>query len=193
MKTVYFDIDTQMDFMTPAGALAVPGAERLIAGIAAMNQRAWTRGEVVVSTVDAHAENDAEFRVWPAHCVKGTMGQAKPEGTLHRGRVVVANEAGVGFEEDAAQYVVEKQALDCFTNVRLGALLEKLGAERYVVYGVVTEYCVRCAVMGLLGRGARVEMVVDGVMALSEEEGRKTVEEFVGAGGVLTTVGVVVG
>ncbi|MBA3972628.1 MAG: isochorismatase, partial [Candidatus Solibacter sp.] len=81
MKTVYFDIDTQMDFMTPAGALAAPGAERLIAGVAAMNQRAWERGEAVVSTVDAHAENDAEFRVWPAHCVKGTMGQAKPEAT----------------------------------------------------------------------------------------------------------------
>ncbi|MBA3975752.1 MAG: hypothetical protein C0504_16220, partial [Candidatus Solibacter sp.] len=103
-----------------------------------------------------------------------------------------ANEAGVGFE-DAAQYVVEKQALDCFTNVRLRELLERLGAERYVVYGVVTEYCVRCAVMGLLGRGARVEMVVDGVMALSEEAGRKTLEEFVGAGGVLTTVAEVVG
>lgn len=192
MKTVYFDIDTQMDFMTPAGALAVPGAERLIAGVAAMNQRAWARGEVVVSTVDAHAENDGEFRVWPAHCVKETMGQAKPEGTLHRGRVVVANEVGVELA-DAAQYVVEKQALDCFTNVNLGALLEMLGAERYVIYGVVTEYCVRCAVMGLLARGARVEMVVDGVMALSEEAGRKTTVDFVAAGGQLTTLAAVCG
>jgi nicotinamidase/pyrazinamidase len=178
--------------MTPAGALAVPGAERLIPAIAAMNKKAWERGEVVVSTVDAHAENDGEFRVWPAHCVKATLGQAKPEGTLHRGRVVVANEAVSEFG-DAPQYVVEKQALDCFTNVNLGALLERLGAERYVVYGVVTEYCVRCAVMGLLGTGARVEMVVDGVMALSEGEGRKMVEEFLAAGGALTTVGEVVG
>jgi nicotinamidase/pyrazinamidase len=106
--------------------------------------------------------------------------------------VVVANEAVSEFG-DAPQYVVEKQALDCFTNVNLGALLERLGAERYVVYGVVTEYCVRCAVMGLLGTGARVEMVVDGVMALSEGEGRKMVEEFLAAGGALTTVGEVVG
>jgi nicotinamidase/pyrazinamidase len=187
MRTVYFDIDTQMDFMTPAGALAVPGAERLIPAIAAMNRRAWEQGEVVVSTADAHAENDAEFKVWPAHCVKGTWGQSKPEQTLNRERVVVANEAGAAIM-DAPQYVVEKQALDCFTNVRLRELLEKLGAERYVVYGVVTEYCVRCAVMGLLGTGARVEMVADGVMALGEGDGRKTVEEFVAAGGVLTTV-----
>lgn len=192
MRTVYFDIDTQMDFMTPSGALAVPGAERLIPAIAAMNRRAWERGEVVVSTADAHAENDAEFRVWPAHCVKGTWGQAKPEQTLNRERAVVANEAGSAIV-DAPQYVVEKQALDCFTNVRLRELLERLKAERYVVYGVVTEYCVRCAVMGLLGTGARVEMAADGVIALNEGDGRKTVEEFVGAGGVLTTVRAVAG
>ena len=187
MKTVYFDIDTQMDFMTPAGALTVPGAERLIPAIAALNQKAWARGEAVVSTVDAHAENDAEFRVWPAHCVRGTLGQAKPEATLDKGRVVVPSVAGAAIV-DAPQYVVEKQALDCFTNVNMRALLERLGAERYVVYGVVTEYCVRCALMGLLGTGARVEMVEDGVMALSEGDGRRTVAEFVSAGGVLTTV-----
>ena len=27
MKTVFFDIDTQIDFVFPAGALYVPGAE----------------------------------------------------------------------------------------------------------------------------------------------------------------------
>lgn len=192
MKTVYFDIDTQIDFMTPAGALAVPGAERLIPAIAAMNKKAWERGEVVVSTVDAHAENDGEFRVWPAHCVKATLGQAKPEGTLNRERVVVANEAVSEFV-DAPQYILEKQALDCFTNVNLGALLARLGAERYVVYGVVAEYCVRCAVMGLLATGARVEMVVDGVRSLSDAEGRKTTDDFVAAGGQLTTLAAVCG
>ena len=30
MKTVFFDIDTQIDFLYPAGALYVPGAERLL-------------------------------------------------------------------------------------------------------------------------------------------------------------------
>ena len=30
MKTVFFDIDTQIDFLYPAGALYVPGAERIL-------------------------------------------------------------------------------------------------------------------------------------------------------------------
>ena len=30
MKTVFFDIDTQIDFVYPAGALYVPGAEHIL-------------------------------------------------------------------------------------------------------------------------------------------------------------------
>jgi nicotinamidase-related amidase len=184
MKTVYFDVDTQYDFMTPAGALAVPGAARLIPAIAALNQSAWDRGIQVVSTTDTHFENDPEFKIWPAHCVAGTWGQLKPEPTLNRARCVVANRAGAEIA-DAPQYLVEKQTNDCFTNVNLPALLDRLGAERYVVYGVVTEYCVRCAVMGLLGTGRRVELVTDAIETLNPADSARTIAEFVWAGGHL--------
>ena len=30
MNTVFFDVDTQLDFLYPAGALYVPGAETLL-------------------------------------------------------------------------------------------------------------------------------------------------------------------
>ena len=40
MKTVFFDIDTQIDFVYPAGALYVPGAERILATVAELNRRA---------------------------------------------------------------------------------------------------------------------------------------------------------
>ncbi len=192
MKTVFFDIDTQLDFMMPAGALSVAGAGKLLPAVAALNQWAWEHGVAVVSTVDAHAENDAEFRQWPAHCVKGTHGQSKPEQTLHRDRMVVPNEPGAALA-DAPQYLLEKQALDCFTNVNLPALLDRLNARRYVVYGVVTEYCVRCAAMGLLLTGRRVELVADAIQSLNGADGRKTVADFLAAGGHLTTLAAVRG
>jgi nicotinamidase-related amidase len=53
----------------------------------------------------------------------------------------------------ANQIIVEKQALDVFSNPNFPALLDRLAADRYVVYGVATDYCVRCAVTGLLGTG----------------------------------------
>jgi nicotinamidase/pyrazinamidase len=68
VKTVFFDVDTQIDFMYPAGALYVPGAERIVPAIVRLNQSA----PLLVSTMCAHQENDPEFAQWPPHCVVGT-------------------------------------------------------------------------------------------------------------------------
>ena len=38
MKTVFFDIDTQIDFLYPAGALYVNGAEQIAGTIARLNR-----------------------------------------------------------------------------------------------------------------------------------------------------------
>lgn len=185
MTTVFFDIDSQNDFMLPSGALYVPGAEAILPMIARLNRYAVHHGIIVVSTTDAHDENDPEFRQWPPHCVAGTIGQQKPAETLLERRAVIPTTPGVYEIDGAQQIIVQKQALDLFTNPNLPALLER--ASRYVVYGVVTEYCVRCAVLGLLKTGKPVEMVTDAIRTLKDDDGRRTIEEFTAAGGVLTT------
>ena len=190
MKTVFFDVDTQLDFMYPAGALYVPGAEKIVAQIAALNSFAGAQGIPLVSTMDAHTENDPEFQAWPAHCVAGCIGQHKPESTLLTRRVVVPNMPAAVAVESAQQILLEKQTFDCFTNVNLARLLEGLGAERYVVYGVVTEICVKLAAWGLLKTGKRVELVTDAVRSLNDAASAEMSKAFLAAGGVLTTVSV---
>lgn len=185
MKTVFFDVDTQIDFLYPAGALYVPGAERIVPAVARLNRFAAEQGIPLISTTDAHAEDDPEFRQWPPHCVRGTLGQRKPEQTLLEPRLVVPSTQGDFPVESAAQIIVEKQALDCFTNPNLPAILDRLGAGRAVVYGVVTEYCVRACALGLLERGRAVEVVTDAVQTLKEEDGRRALEEIQAAGGRL--------
>ena len=189
MKTVFFDIDTQMDFVYPAGALYAPGAETILPAVSRLNRYAAGRGFPVVSTTDAHTENDVEFQAWPHHCVKGTLGQRKPQATLLESPMVVPTAIGEYWPAGAAQIIIEKQVLDCFSNPNLPGLLEQLQAERYVVYGVVTEYCVRCAALGLLKTGRRVELVTDAIRSIRDEDARRTIEEFTAAGGVLTTIG----
>src|ERR1700733_6921859 len=137
--TVFFDVDTQLDFLYPSGALYVPGAETIVNRVAALNHWAAKHGVPVISTMDAHTPNDPEFRDWPPHCIAGTPGQRKPPSTLLEKRVVVPNTPGLPETAETKQLLIEKQALDCFTNVNLPALLDRLGAERCVVYGVVTE------------------------------------------------------
>lgn len=178
MKTIFFDIDTQIDFVYPAGALYVPGAERIIPLIAELNRHA----PLAISTMDAHSENDPEFQIYPHHCVAGTTGQQKPAITLRDKRAIIPARTG-----DAQQLILEKQKLDCFTNPDLMPLLTELNADRYVVYGVVTEICVRFAAFGLLNTGKRVEIVTDAVKALDQGAADKMFSDFTAAGGRLTT------
>jgi nicotinamidase/pyrazinamidase len=193
MSTVFIDVDTQYDFLLPAGALPVPGAERLIAHIARLNRWAAQQGIVVVSTMDAHSENDPEFRVWPGHCIAGTLGQRKPEATLLEQRVSVPARAATFDLAGTQQVILEKQALDCFTNPNIGEVLRRLDAERCILYGVVTEYCVRMAAFGLLKTSRAVEIVTDAIETLKREDGEATLREFTAAGGRLTTVAAVAG
>src|ERR1039457_6066716 len=188
MKTVFFDIDSQLDFLYPAGALYVPNAEAIVAAIAHLNRFAAAHGIPVVSTTDAHAENDPEFSVWPPHCIAGTWGQHKAEATLVEGRIVIPNRACGLAVEGAPQIVVEKQTVDVFLAPNLGGVVELLNADRYVVYGVVTEICVLYAVRGLLKAGKPVTLVTDAVEALTVEASARALEEVRASGGTLATV-----
>src|ERR1017187_8173336 len=114
MKTVFVDVDTQIDFLFPAGALYVPGAERLLPAIVRLNHFAAAQGIPLISTTDAHSEDDPEFRQWPPHCVAGTSGQLKPGETLLASRTTLGFQPGALIEL-APQIIVEKHALDVFT------------------------------------------------------------------------------
>lgn len=187
MKTVFVDVDTQIDFLFPAGALYVPGAERLLPAIARLNHFAAAHAIPLISTTDAHSEDDPEFRQWPPHCVAGTTGQLKPADTLLPSRTTLGFQPGASLAL-AEQVIVEKQVLDVFGNPNFTTLLERLAADRYVVYGVATDYCVRCALTGLLGAAKPVVLVTDAIAAVNPGAGARTVEEFTFRGGILATV-----
>ena len=111
-RTVFFEVDTQFDFVFPAGALYVPGAERLLPVIARLNEFAATHGIMVLSTVDAHPENDGEFTEYAAHCVRGTTGQRKPD--ISKAKRVLGWQPVVTLEEGlktTTEYFRQKVAL----------------------------------------------------------------------------------
>ena len=186
MNTAFFDIDSQLDFLYPSGALYVPAAERIVPAIARLNRYAAQHGIPVVSTTDAHAEDDPEFKTWPHHCVAGTHGQRKAEATLLERRVVIPNRACE--IEVAQQFIVEKQTVDVFAAPNLHRLVERLHADSYVVYGVVTEICVLYAVRGLLKAGKRVTVVTDAVETLRAEDSARALKEVCAGGARLARV-----
>jgi nicotinamidase/pyrazinamidase len=188
---VFWEVDVQADFMLPGGKLYVPGAEKLLPNIRKLTAAA-RRGEVfLVSHGDFHPANDPEFKHFPPHCLKGTAGAELVPEALTDNFVRVENDANAKLPEDLFKYrqiVLEKQTLDIFETHHVDRLLERLGGTaEFVVFGVVTEYCVSCAVKGLLERKRRVAVVRDAIETLAPEVGNRTLTEFQRLGATLVT------
>ncbi len=181
-KTVFWEVDAQADFMLPGGKLYVPGAERIIPNIKRLVAAAIEAGALLVSSGDSHPEGDVEFERFPPHCLRGTPGaQIVPQG-LSANFCTIPNDASRAMPSHVLsfpQVIFEKQTLDVFDNPHAGALVERLPSYAdYVIFGVVTEYCVKCAAKGLLDRHRKVAIVKDAIEALDAEAGRKTLEEL---------------
>lgn len=190
-KIIFWEVDAQADFMLPGGKLYVPGAEKIIPNIQRLVNAAMEAGVFLVSSGDAHSENDPEFQRFPPHCLRGTPGaRIVPEG-LAKNFATIPNDPSQKLPEDAfrhPQVVLEKQTLDVFDNPHTSELVERLGSDaEYVIFGVVAEYCVRCAAKGLLDRGRKVSIVKDATETLKPEDGRRALGELQTAGARLIT------
>lgn len=191
MKTAFFDVDTQLDFVCLAGALYTAGADALTSALAKLTKYAGTQRIPLLSTTDAHSEDDPEFNQWPPHCVAGTFGQQKLGVTLLDKRYVLTTVPGAldrAAASGSQQVIIEKQHVDCFTNPNLTDLLALIDADRYVVYGVVTDVCVFHAAHGLLQMGKSVEIVRDAICASTEAAGANALNRLTGAGATLASV-----
>jgi nicotinamidase/pyrazinamidase len=189
---VFWEVDVQADFMLPGGKLYVPGAEKLLSNIRRLTDAARQGHVFLVSHGCYHTPDDPEFATFPPHCVKGTPGALLVPEALTEQVVVVPNESTATLPDDLSRYqqiLLEKQTLDIFKSAHVDELVQRLGPEvEFVVFGVVTEYCVGFAAKGLLSRGRRVFVVRDAIETLNSEEGNRTIAELQALGAkVITT------
>lgn len=177
-----WQVDTQADFMLPGGKLYVPGAEKRIPNMQRLLHSAASAGIFIISSTDQHAPNDPEFTRFPPHCVKGTPGaeivpELKLAKAVHIQNVPDANIPSDLF--DFQQVVLEKQTLDVFHNPATEKLLREFTPDReFLVFGVVTEFCVRLAAKGLLDRHRRVALVTDAIETIDRKQGDAALDEL---------------
>lgn len=188
---IFWEVDVQRDFMLPGGNLYVPGAETLLPNIRRLTDAARQGKVFLVSHGCFHTPNDPEFKTFPPHCVKGTPGaELVPEALT--GKVArIPNDASATLPEDLSQYqqvLLEKQTLNVFESRHADELVRRLGDHaEFVVFGVVTEYCVSFAARGLLERGRRVAVVQDAIETLKKDDGESSMAELEQLGARLTT------
>jgi nicotinamidase/pyrazinamidase len=194
-SVIFWDVDTQADFMLPGGKLYVHGAEKLIPNLKRLTDAARQGRVFIVGDACTHTPDDPEFARFPPHCVRGTPGAEIIPETRAEKVLVVPNRVGAAIPANLSQFqqvILEKQTLDVFDNPNTEKVLERvaefLGADaKFFVFGVVTEYCVRLAAKGLLDRGRRVALVRDAIETLKAEDGRKAIEELTSLGARLVT------
>ncbi len=194
-QVIFWDVDTQTDFMLPGGRLYVPGAETLIPNLKLLTDQARKNRVFLVSDACVHTADDPEFERFPPHCVRGTTGAEIIPETVADRFLILPNRREATVPNDLSPYqqvILEKQTLDVFDNPHTETVIERLkqftdADAEFVVFGVVTEYCVRCAAKGLLGRGRRVALVQDAIRTLKAEDGESALAEMQAMGARMTT------
>ena len=193
---IFWDVDTQHDFMRADGKLYVPGSEEIIGVVGELTDYAHGHGIPIVASADDHEPGHRElsdapdFRVtFPPHCMRGTPGQAKiPESTLRNPLVIEPKPAPESLRarirEHDGDFLLLKHWFDVFTNENVDLLLEVLAPERIVLYGVALDVCDRYALDGLLRRlpAGALSLVADATRAIDAAAGRALVEGWRDAG-----------
>jgi nicotinamidase/pyrazinamidase len=215
-RMVFLEVDLQRDFCEPTGSLFVPGSPN--ASFRELTRYAVEHGIPILGSVDSHAWDAWEFATSAApapvgekpnfadHCVKGTPGWLKIDGTLPpRFRFLpnvpeapldsVVREVASGATQ--AVYF-EKEVYSLFANPLADPFLKALFAmfpepPELFVYGVATDYCVRGAALGLRERGYATTLITDATAGISPEGTEAAIREMAAAGVNLTTMASLIG
>ncbi len=193
-QPLFFDVDTQIDFIETAGALYVPGAETLKPRFRQLVRYARINHIPIWGSVDAHHPEDAELNrndgPFPDHCMQGSPGQQKIAETMPTNPTWIENRPYSPAElteilRHPDEIYFLKQTFNMFDNPNLESLVSDFNP--IVVFGVATDYCVLAAVMGFLDLGKTVYLVADAVKAVTPEDGQNALKKMQAKGCLIVT------
>jgi nicotinamidase/pyrazinamidase len=189
---LFWDVDTQYDFMRPEGRLYVPGAEGIIDKVSDARRFALAHGCSLFASTDWHRESNKEISkkpdfesTFPAHCIAGKSGSERVGylGNMPIDEVPNQRMSDSDLQKlvDKEQFhiVIRKEELNPFSNPNTKTLLEILKPKSVVIFGVALDLCVRQAVEELLRMGdIKIYLLRDAVKALGLNGEADVINEF---------------
>jgi nicotinamidase/pyrazinamidase len=172
-RTALLVVDVQNDFADPRGSLSVRGGHEIVPIVNAEIGRARARDAAIVYTQDWHPPHTPHFAedggIWPVHCVQGSWGAAFHPG-LDVEDVKVVRKGADGRDGYSGFSVRDPESGDVDDTV-LHEILQASGADRLVICGLATDYCVVETVLDARMRGYPVDVIADGIRAVDRETG----------------------
>ena len=150
-------VDMVNDFCKPGGAMVLPGYERLVGPQLQVIKAARAADIPVIWVHDAHRANVRQDREWlkrSPHCVDNTWG------------VEIIDDLGARADE----IHVTKRRYSSFFQTDLDLTLKDLQVTQIVVFGVVTNICVRSTVHDAFFNGYEVVVPRDCCAATGPRE-----------------------
>jgi nicotinamidase/pyrazinamidase len=199
--TIFWDVDTQFDFMSSEGKLYVPGAEAIIEIISDIRAYALDNGFSMLADIDWHSRDNPEIsdhpdfqETFPPHCMAGEPGSMR---IGYLGRVpleyVDINQTDTQslrklVQKDPFHIVLRKRSLNVFDNPNTDTLVDIVAPQRAIVFGVALDCCVRYVCLGLAKRhGVAVWLLADAVKGLQTRPDEDIYDELRQAGVTITT------
>jgi len=192
-RVIFWDVDTQYDFMKADGKLYVPEAEHIIPNLKQLTDYAHGHGIRIVASADDHVMSDPEISerpdwksTFPPHCMRGTPGQRKIPETALRDPLVIepapsdAQALADRLRGHRGDILFLKQRFDVFSNENVTLALDVLDPEDIVLFGVATDVCDKAAVEGLLQRRphTRLFVVTDAIRGIDRDASEHLLREW---------------
>ncbi|MBX3598860.1 MAG: cysteine hydrolase [Rhizobiaceae bacterium] len=156
-KTAVIVVDMINEFCKPGGLMVLPGYEKLVPQQLQVIDAARKNGVPVIWVHDVHRSNVRQDREWlkrTPHCVEKTWG------------VEIIEDLGARDDE----IHVDKRRYSAFFQTDLDLTLKDLGVNQIVVFGVVTNICVRSTVHDAFFNGYEVVVPQDCCAATGPRE-----------------------
>jgi len=192
-RVIFWDVDTQYDFMKADGKLYVPDAEHIIPNLKKLTDFAHGHGLRIVASADDHVREHAEISdkpdwktTFPPHCLRGSPGQKKIPETALRDPLVIEPDpqdpkvlAG-RVRAHRGDILFHKHRFDVFTNPSVLPVLDVLDPQDIVLYGVALDVCDKYAIEGLLEHRPNIRLfaVVDAMKPIDRDVAEHLLREW---------------
>lgn len=190
---LFWDVDTQYDFMTADGKLYVNGAESIMEKLRYLTTLARQHNIPIYGSIDYHQKDDSELsenpdfmKTFPPHCMANSPGAKKIKETAPLNPIWVdsnklSKEEIEGIISQSGREVIfRKQQFDVFSNTNAENLLNHIDPKKIFIYGVALDVCVAHAVNGMLKTKMKSQLYIveDAVQAIYKKTGNQYLSDW---------------